>query len=106
MSMRAEQPKDEDAQARLMAMLVRRLHRTEQRLHELTRGQVDAVLHPHGQSYLLRNAQEQLRGSTGRLRTILRSISDAVIAVDVDERVEMLNPRAEQLIGWPESDAR
>jgi PAS domain S-box-containing protein len=43
--------------------LVRTLHETQQRLKELTGGQVDAVLHQDGQSYLLHEAQGRLRDS-------------------------------------------
>src|SRR5262249_23278248 len=66
----------------------------------------DAVMYPAGQTYLLRHAQEQLRQSNERLRTVLRSISDAVIAVDATGRVEMLNAQAERLTGWKENEAR
>ncbi len=46
-----------------IAALVRTLHETQQRLQELTGGEVDAVLHPGGHSYLLHEAQEKLRQS-------------------------------------------
>jgi PAS domain S-box len=39
------------------------------------------------------------------LRTTLRSIGDAVIATDAQGRVRFLNPVAERLTGWTESDA-
>ncbi len=44
-------------------MLVRTLHETQQRLQELTGGEVDAVLHSDGLSYLLHEAQEKLQRS-------------------------------------------
>ena len=46
--------------------LVRQLHETQKRLSELTGGEVDAVVHPEGQSYLLQEAQEKLRLSEAR----------------------------------------
>jgi PAS domain S-box-containing protein len=46
-----------------IAALVRTLHETQQRLQELAGGEVDAVVHPGGQSYLLHQAQEKLRCS-------------------------------------------
>ena len=52
-----------------IAALVRTLHDTQRRLQELTGGQIDAVLHPDGQSYLLHDAQEKLRLSGEALRT-------------------------------------
>ncbi|HEX8311835.1 MAG TPA: PAS domain S-box protein, partial [Chthoniobacteraceae bacterium] len=51
-----------------IAGLVRQLHETQQRLHELTGGEVDAVIHPGGQPFLLREAQERLRSSEAAQR--------------------------------------
>jgi PAS domain S-box-containing protein len=56
------QPHSEDANEEVTG-LIRRLHETEQRLWELTGGEVDAVMHPAGYSYLLHQAQGQLRDS-------------------------------------------
>ena len=53
----AEDPQDE------IATLIRRLHETQQRLQELAGGEVDAVMLPGGQSFLLHDAQEKLRAS-------------------------------------------
>jgi PAS domain S-box-containing protein len=44
-----------------IAALVGHLHETQQRLLALTGGEIDAVVHPGGQSYLLYEAQEKLR---------------------------------------------
>jgi PAS domain S-box-containing protein len=51
-----------------ITVLVARLHETQQRLQALTGGEIDAVLHSDGQSYLLSNAQEKLRHSEQELR--------------------------------------
>ncbi len=48
--------------------LVRRLHETLERLQKLAGGEVDAVHHPGGQSYLLHEAQEKLRQSESAQR--------------------------------------
>jgi PAS domain S-box-containing protein len=40
-----------------------------------------------------------------RLSVTLRSIGDAVIATDAEGRVTMVNPVAQTLTGWPESEA-
>ena len=51
-----------------VAALVRQLHETQQRLRTLTGGEVDAVMHPAGNSYLLHAAQEDLRVSEAAQR--------------------------------------
>ncbi|HMI85460.1 MAG TPA: GAF domain-containing protein, partial [Polyangiaceae bacterium] len=50
-----------------------------------------------------RAAAERLQGS---LETTLRSIGDAVIATDASGRVALMNPIAESLTGWSESESR
>lgn len=55
---------------------------------------------------LKRHAVEQeLRVSEAQLRTTLRSIGDAVLAADDSARVTFMNPVAETLTGWIESEA-
>src|SRR4051794_21915059 len=41
----------------------------------------------------------------GWLATVLKSIADGVIATDADARVVFMNAAAEQLTGWPQSEA-
>jgi PAS domain S-box-containing protein len=50
-------------------------------------------------------AAGRLRESEERLRTTLRSIGDAVIATDAVGRVVFMNPIAQQLTGWTDSEA-
>jgi PAS domain S-box-containing protein len=52
-----------------------------------------------------REQAEALRVSHEWLATTLRSIGDAVIATDARGRVSFMNPVAEQLTGWPSSEA-
>ena len=40
------------------------------------------------------------------LSVILHSIGDAVIVADADGRVQLINPLAEELTGWPTAAAR
>jgi signal transduction histidine kinase/CheY-like chemotaxis protein len=63
------------------AILIRRLHETEQRLRELTGGEVDAVMHPAGDSYLLKQAQERLLDSESAQRRLAVRQSDILNAV-------------------------
>lgn len=51
-------------------------------------------------------AAEALRESEERYRTTLMSVGDGVITVDARGRVELLNPVAETLTGWPAAEAR
>jgi len=52
-----------------------------------------------------RRAEESLRQQEERLRVTLHSIGDAVITTDDTGAVWMMNPIAEQLTGWTQSDA-
>jgi PAS domain S-box-containing protein len=54
----------------------------------------------------LRRGELELRASETRLRTTLSSIGDAVISTDSHGRVELLNPVAEALTGWPAAAAK
>jgi PAS domain S-box-containing protein len=55
---------------------------------------------------LQRRRAEELFQSEQHLRTTLASIGDGVIACDAEGRVQMMNPVAQQLTGWTESEAR
>ncbi|MFW5750725.1 MAG: PAS domain S-box protein [Planctomycetota bacterium] len=50
--------------------------------------------------------ERAVAGSERRLNAILDSLGDAVIATDADGRIERMNPIAERLTGWSESEAR
>lgn len=52
-----------------------------------------------------RQAEDALRASQRWLATTLSSIGDAVVTADLSGRVVFMNPRAEQLTGWPRSEA-
>lgn len=53
-----------------------------------------------------RQANEALRAEKELLGTTLASIVDGVIAVDSNLRVQLLNPAAEAITGWPLDDAQ
>ncbi len=55
---------------------------------------------------LQRRRAEELFLSEQHLRTTLASIGDGVIACDAEGRVQMMNPVAQELTGWTESEAR
>ncbi|MBN2163562.1 MAG: response regulator [Pontiellaceae bacterium] len=52
-----------------------------------------------------KHAENELRRSEGNLRITLDSIGDAVIATDTEGKVTRMNPVAETLTGWPQSEA-
>jgi PAS domain S-box-containing protein len=54
---------------------------------------------------LERRRAEELYDSEQRLRTTLASIGDGVISCDAEGHVETMNPVAEQLTGWTETEA-
>lgn len=53
----------------------------------------------------LEQVNQTLRASEAKLSVTLNSIGDAVIATDVNARVTLLNPVAEQLTGWTQVQA-
>jgi PAS domain S-box-containing protein len=61
--------------------LVRLLHETQSRLQVLGGGELDAVLHPGGQSYLLHDAQERLRRSEALQRDFAATQSSILNAL-------------------------
>ncbi len=76
--------------------------------HELETQQIDLEM----QNDELRVAREvamqleiTLRDNEEQLDVMLNSIGDAVIATDYDARVTRINPVAEQLTGWTQSEA-
>jgi PAS domain S-box-containing protein/putative nucleotidyltransferase with HDIG domain len=62
------------------------------------RGTIETALYKH-------EIEERLRESREWLRVTLRSIGDAVIATDTEARVIFMNPQAETLTGWRETEA-
>jgi PAS domain S-box-containing protein len=73
-----------------VATLVRTLHVTEQRLKELTAGEVDAVMGPAGQPLMLRQAQERLLESETTLREL--ATTQAAILNSLPARIAVLDP--------------
>jgi PAS domain S-box-containing protein len=53
-----------------------------------------------------KRAEEALNSEKEHLAVTLRSIGDAVISTDSSGRVTLMNPIAENLTGWPESEAK
>ncbi|MDB6000453.1 MAG: hypothetical protein JWP52_2152, partial [Rhizobacter sp.] len=64
-----------------VAALIETLHRTEQRLENLTAGEVDSVADRDGKTFLLRRAQERLRHSEAAKQAALLNALPAHIAL-------------------------
>src|SRR6266542_1995417 len=53
----------------------------------------------------LREAEKQVREREAWLKTVMSSIGDAVITTDLDGRVTLINPVAQEMVGWTEAEA-
>ncbi len=53
----------------------------------------------------LRKAEQEVREREAWLKTVMSSIGDAVITTDLQERVTLINPVAQEMLGWSETEA-
>ena len=74
-------PQPMSSAERLITLALRLAH-AENALHALTSGQVDAIIDPDGQAYLLRPAQDHLRANERRMQTVIESVADVLMVVD------------------------
>lgn len=65
-----------NANAEVVA-LIATLRNAEQRLEELTAGEVDSVMDVDGHTFLLRHAQDQLRGAESAKRAVILQLQSA-----------------------------
>jgi diguanylate cyclase (GGDEF)-like protein/PAS domain S-box-containing protein len=83
-----------------ISALIQVLHRTEQRLEELTGGEVDTVADQGGRTLLLRRAQEQLRHSEAAKRAaILNALPAHIALLDAQGSVLAVNQAWRQFAG-------
>ncbi|HUF19474.1 MAG TPA: PAS domain S-box protein, partial [Burkholderiales bacterium] len=64
-----------------IAALIERLRDTEQRLEEITAGEVDSVASSDGRTFLLRRAQERLRKGEGAMQVAILDALPAQVAL-------------------------
>ena len=88
------------ASAELRALRAR-LSEAEAVIVALVSGQVDAVVDPTSMTpVLLSKAQDSLRRSEEQYRLIVESTSDGVLKVDGTARIEFVNRRLAQMLGY------
>ncbi len=81
----------EDATEEISA-LIETLHRTEQRLEELTAGEVDSVASREGRTFLLKNAQDRLRESEAtKQAAILNALPTHIALLNVQGNIVAVN---------------
>ena len=86
--------------------LVRRLHETQLRLLELTGGEVDAVVYPGGQSYLLHDAQEKLRLSEERFQGMYAAAATGIAISTLDGHYLQANVAYCRMLGYTEEELK
>ena len=75
-----------------ISALIETLHETEQRLEELTAGEVDAVAGRDGRSFLLRRAQDQMRhAEAAKQAAILNALPAHIALLDAHGRIISVN---------------
>jgi len=85
-----------------VAALLRTLHETEQRLQELTRGQMDAAGPLSGHSHLLGEAHQKLLQSEERFRHLEENIADVLWIRSPDlKELYYVSPAFERIWGRP-----
>ena len=82
------------------AALALRLAEAENALHALTSGQIDAIIGPGGQTYLLRPAQEYLRQNERQQQAVLESIADVLTVVNRSGVILSENRAVHRVLGY------
>jgi PAS domain S-box-containing protein len=83
-----------------VAGLALRLADAENALRALTSGQVDAVIDPNGQAYLLRPAQEHLRRHEQLLQAVIDSSADVLTVVDRGGSIVLQSRASKRVLGY------
>lgn len=87
-----------------IALLVETLHQTQQRLLELTGGEVDAIVLPGGQSFLLHEAQEKLRESEERFRSTFEQAAVGMAHVSPRGNFLRVNDKLCETLGYTRAE--
>lgn len=84
--------------------LALRLAHAENAFLAFTSGQIDAILDPKGEAYLLRPAQERLRQNESWLKALLASIPDAITVVSRGGTISFQNKAVTRVLGFGPQD--
>jgi PAS domain-containing protein len=77
-----------------LSALIASLHATEQRLEELTSGEIDSVVDGEGRMFLLRRAQERLRHTEADTQAaILNALPAHIALLNAEGRIISVNER-------------
>ncbi|MGX9962484.1 PAS domain S-box protein [Roseomonas sp. F4] len=76
------------------------LRATQQRLVELTDGQVDALIDPLGQRHLLPRAQEDILRAAGTFQNIFCNAAVGIVSTDADHHLREVNPAFCAMLGF------
>lgn len=76
------------------------------RLTTLARHEGLVLQQLNDESLRRRQAEQQLAMERDRLAVTFASIGDAAVVTDPEGRIELFNPTAQLLTGWPENEAR
>ncbi len=104
--MTSESPTTADDPQAEIAALVENLYRTQQRLNDLTGGEVDAVVHPGGDSFLLLRAQEKLHESEERFRSLFAAAATGIAVAAPDGKYLQANAAYCRMLGYTEDELR
>jgi two-component system cell cycle sensor histidine kinase/response regulator CckA len=99
-----------------VSALIATLHETEQRLEELTAGEVDTVTDRDGRTFVLGRAREQLRHSeaekharseakTNLQSAALNAVATAMIITERDFTIVWMNPAFTELTGYSDAES-
>ncbi len=76
------------------------LSHAESALHALTSGQIDAIIDPSGNTYLLRPAQEHLRRNEARLQALFDGSPDVITVLNESAEVKYQSPAVLAVLGY------
>ena len=85
-------------------VLALRLAHAENALRVLTSGQVDAIIDPDGETYLLRPAQESLRKNERHLQAVIDSVADAIAVVNRSGTIVSGNKAFNRVLGYTSAE--